>query len=77
VTVVARGDFVSGAWPTMDVSAQGQSHIIGTASVSSATMTAYRFTFDAAAMTNTGAGVTAKSGNGVHVQSHTIGCPIH
>ena len=74
VTVVARGDYVSGAWPVMNVSAEGQSNIIGTTTVASTTMTAYDFTFTATAMTS-GFGVTVVSGAGLHVQSITIGCP--
>ncbi len=75
VTVVARGDYVNGAWPTMDVSAE-RGHSIGTATVNSSTMTAYRFTFDTAAV-KSAVGVTAMTGNGVHVQSVTISCPSH
>ncbi len=58
----------------MQVSAEGQSNIIGTATVASTTMTAYDFTFTATAMTS-GFGVTVASGAGLHVQSITIGCP--
>jgi hypothetical protein len=64
----------AGAWPVMQVSAEGQSNIIGTATVASTTMTAYDFTFTATAMTS-GFGVTVASGAGLHVQSITIGCP--
>ena len=74
VMVVARGDYVSEAWPTMQITAEGQSNVIGTASVASTTMTPYEFTFTAAAMTS-GFGVTVSSGGGLHVQSITIGCP--
>jgi hypothetical protein len=74
VTVVARGDYVSGAWPLMSVSAEGQTNIIGTASVTSTTMTPYSFTFVAKAM-NSGFGVNVTSGSGLHVQSIAISCP--
>jgi hypothetical protein len=73
VTVVARGDYSSGAWPTMEVTAEGA--VIGTASVASTTMTAYDFTFTASAMTAGGFGVQVASGVGLHVKSVTIGCP--
>jgi hypothetical protein len=74
VTVVARGDYVSGAWPHMSVSMEGQSNIIGTASITSTTMTPYSFTFVPKAMIS-GFGVTVTSGNGLHVQSVTLSCP--
>jgi hypothetical protein len=73
MTVVARGDLVSNQWPTMEVSA-GQTNIVGTASVTSTSMTAYSFTFDALA-TYSGIGVTVVSGAGLHVQSIALSCP--
>jgi hypothetical protein len=73
MTVVARGDLVSNQWPTMEVSA-GQTNIVGTVSVTSASMTAYSFTFDALA-TYAGIGVTVASGAGLHVQSIALSCP--
>jgi hypothetical protein len=75
VTVVARGDDVSGAWPTMQVTAEGSDNVLGTVSVASSTMTSYSFTFAASAMTSS-FGITVASGSGLHVQSVTISCPM-
>ena len=74
LTVVARGDYVYGAWPTMEVSAPTANDAIGTATVSSTAMAPYSFTFNAPAMTG-GFGIKVASGAGLHVQSVTVSCP--
>jgi chitinase len=73
MTVVARGDYVSGAWPIMQVTAEGE--VIGTVSVASTTMTDYVFTFTASATTAGSFGVQVASGVGLHVKSVTFSCP--